>query len=71
MNVTARVRRATITMSLGGWLLLMTGCQTTDQPSNPPMTQSDRMSLQSECAKMADRSEREACLERATFDERW
>ncbi len=35
------------------------------------MTPSDRMSLQNECAKIADRTEREACLERAAFDPEW
>jgi hypothetical protein len=35
------------------------------------MAPGERMSLQNECAKIADRSEREACLERAAFDQDW
>jgi hypothetical protein len=52
-------------------VLALAGCSTPPENPNPPMTPSDRMSLQNECAKIADRSEREACLERAAFDPEW
>ncbi len=52
-------------------LVLVAGCSAPPEDPNPPMTPSDRMSLQNECAKIADRTEREACLERAAFDPEW
>lgn len=71
MSITTRLRCLALSISLTGVLLLLAGCQATGDTPNPPMSHSDRMSLQNECAKMADRSEREACLERAAFDETW
>ncbi len=69
----ARHRRA---RSIGRGLavivaLALAGCSAPPEDPNPPMTPSDRMSLQNECAKIADRSERDACLERAAFDPEW
>ena len=37
----------------------------------PPMTAAERASLHNECVQIADRSEREACLEKVAFAERW
>ena len=51
--------------------VLIAGCAGTDESPNPPMTPSDRASLQNECAQIADRSERDACIERAAFSETW
>ena len=55
------------TVLLAASLLLLTGCASDADP-RPDITHSERMSLQNECTKIADRSERERCIERASFD---
>ena len=49
--------------------LALSACATSHEDPNPPITHSERMSLQNECVKIADRSERERCLEQAAFRE--
>lgn len=55
-------------LSLAG---LLAACSAPPDDPNPPLTAAERASLQNECAKIADRSEREDCLQRAAFAKRW
>ena len=55
------------TVSLTASLLLLAGCASDADP-RPDITPAEWMSLQNECTKIADRSERERCIERAAFD---
>ena len=48
-------------------LCLLVACAAGPGPSAPPPTPAERASLQNECVKIADRSERQACLERAAL----
>lgn len=45
----------------------LAACTTTPDDPHPTPTPAERASLQNECVKIADRSEREACLDRVAF----
>lgn len=49
----------------------LAACATGPDEPNPPITQAERASLQNECVQIADNSQRDACLAKAAFAERW
>lgn len=50
--------------------LCLGSCATSNDDPNPPITPSERMSLQNECVQIAGNRERERCLENAAFAEK-
>lgn len=55
---------ATLSLGLGA-------CATSTDDPNPAITPAERASLQGECVQMADRSQRQACLDKVAFAEQW
>lgn len=51
--------------------LLLSACASSPDEGQATISGSERASLQGECVKIADRTERTACLERAAFDPTW
>ena len=52
-------------------LLALAACAAGPDEPNPPITQAQRASLQNECVQIADNSQRDTCLAKSAFAERW
>ena len=51
-------------------IFALSACATPTDDPHPPITHSERMSLQNECVRIADNSERQRCLDQAAFAEK-
>lgn len=55
------MRTISVCLFVAGLLLGATGCATVDEPQGP------QMQVQNECVQIADRTERQRCLDEAAF----